>query len=251
MVIVMQILLIAFIFPPYCYGAPVEVDPPYGTAPTIDGNYSNDEWDDANFTNSELAHLQDLDIELGVKLCDSNLYILIRIELGGRPNEEFVAIIIANSTSYFVDAKIIQFHNLTNDEFNYTDYYVENDDFVQDDEMDGNGAAKRDSTEINTVNYEFSIPIEDTGDSNDVYLECGKSYLFNISYGDSPSYPGGIIKSNLFSINIQEQSSPQIDITELTLFILSIISFSCIGALLAVYSYKIIILKKKIGRLIG
>jgi len=75
------------------------------------------------------------------------------------------------------------------------------------------------------------------------------SYAFNITYGDKPSYPEGILKSEIILININPPVVKELILTELILRIFSIIVFSIIGILFGYYIYKIFKLKEKIERL--
>jgi len=184
------------------YGALEEIDPNFGKVPTIDGEIGSftNEWDEAYKIQTNLT---DLPINLWVMQSSSKLYISVQIELeSGVVNRtsEFVGILISNSSSEdikdFIDAKIVQFSNITEDEFDYFDYFINNSVFIPDSASSGNGAAK---LEGETSTYEFSIPINNLqGDiDEDVYLEYGEPFAFNITYGLTPGYPQGIMKSSI------------------------------------------------------
>lgn len=249
-----QVTLLTMFFVAYGYGAIEKITPEFADAPVIDG-IRGTEWDDANTT---YTSLDDLNVIIKVMQAEAILFISIEFDLeaSARKETEFVGILIANSSTSdpedFTDAKIVRFSNLTNGNYTYLDCYVDINtfNFSIDDSSDfeGDGAAKMEDTE--TIFYEFSIPIG-IDDNNNVYLDYGNEYAFNITYGEWGIYPGGIAKSHSVLITIQNPLPPGIDLTELVLLILSIVSFSCIGAFLAVYSFKIIVLKKKIGRLLG
>jgi hypothetical protein len=242
-------------FVAFGHGAIEEITPEFADAPDIDGARGT-EWDNANIT---YTSLDDLNIILRVMQSDTDLFISIEfdLELSARKETEFIALILSNSSSSdpenFIDAKIVRFSNLTNGDYIYLDCVVdiENYNFSSDSNLDfeGDGAAEMEDDQ--TIFYEFSIPIQIADDNDDVSLEYTKEYAFNITYGEWGVYPDGITKSHCVLITIQTPLPPAIDLTEIVLLILSIISFSCIGAFLAVYSYKIIVLKKKIGRLLG
>ena len=249
-----QVSLIAILFTTYGYGATEEITPEFANAPVIDGILGN-EWDNANLTNTALA---DLNIKLRVMQDSTNLFISIEFDLDPsyRNDTEFIGILISNSSSAnpedFVDAKVVRFSNLTDGNYAYLDCYIDNYNIKQNDtnlDFDGNGAAKM--YDSDTIIYEFSIPIGNTNDNDDAFLDYSNKYAFNITYGDWNVYPGGITKSHCVLITIQDQLPIDIDFTELVLFILSIVAYSFIGAFISLYKYKIIIFKKKIGRLIG
>ena len=241
-------------FGTYGYGANEEIIPEFADAPDIDGDLG-DEWDVSNRTD---IYFEGLNGILRVMQDNTNLYISIEFDLdpSARNETEFIGILISNSSSDspedFVDAKVVRFSNLTEGNFAYLDCYVDNYNIKHNDtnmDCDGDGAAEM--YDYDTIVYEFSMPYGKTDDNDDAFLEYGNKYAFNITYGDWNLYPGGITKSHCVLITIQTPISPEINLTEIVLFILSIVSFSCIGAFLAIYSYKIIVLKKKIGRLLG
>ena len=241
------------LFATYGYGANEEITPEFANAPDIDG-ILGDEWDDANRTDIDFGGLNGI---LRVMQDNTNLFISIEFNLLGRKDTEFIGVLISNSSSNtpedFVDAKVVRFSNLTLGNYTYLDCYVDNYNFKHNDtnlDFDGDGAAAqiRDS---NIIIYEFSIPLGTTNDNYDAFLDYGKIYAFNITYGEWNEYPGGLTLSHGVFIDIQNQLPIDTNFTELILFILSIVGSSCIGAFLSLYTYKIIVLKKKIGRLIG
>ena len=238
----------SIIFITFCQGATEEITPEFADAPIIDGILGS-EWDGANTTNTAL---EDLLITLRVMQDNTNLYVSIEFDLDPlyRNDTEFIGILISNSSSSsskdFIDAKIVRFTNLTNGEYLYLDCYVDNFNPKHNDTnliFDGNGAAKM--YDSDTIIYEFSMPIDNSDDNDDVFLEYGSRYAFNITYGDWELYPRGVIKSHNVLVDIQDPLPSESNFTEIVLFILSIVFFSCIGAFLVFYSYKIIILKKK------
>ena len=252
-VLFIQISLTAIFFVTYGLGANEEITPEFADAPNIDG-ILGDEWDVSNRTDISFEGLNGI---LKVMQDDTNLYISIEFNLdpSARNETEFVGILISNSSSNspedFVDAKIVRFSNLTSGDFAYLDCHVNSYNLLNDTNInfDGDGAAQM--YDYDTIAYEFSIPLGNIDDNDDAFLDFGNRYAFNITYGDWNLYPGGITKSHCVLITIQTPLPPAIDLTEIVLLILTIVSFSCIGAFLAIYSYKIIVLKKKIGRLIG
>jgi hypothetical protein len=87
------------------------------------------------------------------------------------------------------------------------------------------------------------------GDVEDALLDYDKNFAFNITYGEKPAYPQGILKSEIVLISINGPSEKDIVIADLILGVFSIIVFSIIGVLFGFYIYKIFKLKEKIKRL--
>ncbi|MFW9900224.1 MAG: hypothetical protein ACFFDY_02920 [Candidatus Thorarchaeota archaeon] len=234
------------------YGASEEIDSKFGESPVIDGyiDLQSDEWDEA--TKKEIF-LEDLPIKCWVIQNDENLYISLQIELesGYHNITEFIGLIISNSSSEnkenFKDAKIIQFSNISANQFTYFDYYINNSVFSIDNENNGNGVAKM---EGHTSVYEFSIPIKnDTNSGEDVALNFGDSYAFNITYGDTTSYPNGIKKSTIVLINLESVPSSLPTLSNVFLYASCIVIFSVLGILYGFYIYKLFKLKEKIQRI--
>ncbi len=234
---------------PIGFGATEEIDSEIGEAPIINGyiNITAQEWNEAI---KNQIYLDDLPIELWVMHTAQNLYISVQVDLLpiARSSSEFIGLIISNSSSEniedFIDAKIIQFSNISEDNFEYFDMNINSSIFFNDTVSNGDGAAKLEDT---TSTYEFVIPIN--RNEEDVSLELGKSLAFNITYGVSPSYPSGIRKSSIILINIPSLPTPKPLPIKLTLFILVIIVFSILGILYVFYIYRIIKLKEKIQRI--
>ncbi|MFX1390408.1 MAG: hypothetical protein ACFE9Z_10125 [Promethearchaeota archaeon] len=231
--------------------AAVEIDSKYGESPVIDGyiDSSHREWDKASKIN---VNLDDLPIDLWVMQNYENLYVSIQIELEAiaRKNTEFIGLLISNSSAEtqedFIDAKIIQFINISDNIYSYFDYKINNSAFLNDTVYNGNGAAELDGI-IST--YEFSLPIKKyINNEEDAALDFGNGFAFNISYGVTPVYPSGIIKSTIVLINIAALSYPTPLAVEVILFTLSIITFSIGGILLGFYIYKIFRLKENMER---
>jgi hypothetical protein len=245
---IVNITIVSLFFAINGYCASAEIDSKFGDSPVIDGyiDLSEGEWNKASKVG---LSLEGLPIDFWVMQNDDNLYISIQLELESvaRKETEFFALIISNSSSEnqedFVDAKIVQFSNITEDQFDFFDYKVNNSVFLNDTVYHGNGAAKLEGL-VST--YEFSIPI--SGTDEDASLDFGNSYAFNVTYGDIPDYPGGIKKSAIVLINIKAISEVPPPLTEVVLFILSIVIFSSMGVLLGIYIYKIFKLKEKIER---
>ena len=237
------------------YGDAVEIDPEFGQAPIIDGNIddSTGEWKEAikifDF------NLKDLPIDLWVMQTKRELFISIQLDIVGEYHNttEFFGLLISTNSSEnsedFLDAKFVQFSNISMNEFTYLDYHINNSLFLNDTRYDGEGAAK---LEGDVSIYEFSIPIgqpNTNGENEDSILDYDQIYAFNITYGDNPTYPQGIKKSEIILINVKAPVVKEIIFTELILRIFSIVVFSIIGFLFGYYIYKIFKLKEKIERL--
>ena len=234
------------------YGATEEFDSEFGESPEIDGSIDllSGEWQKA--TKKDIL-LEDLPIECWVMQNDNNLYISVQLELesGYHNSTEFIGLIISNSSSEnnedFIDAKFIQFSNISVSQFNFLDYYINNSVFSIDTEKNGKGAANLEGL---TSTYEFSIPIENTtNNKEDVALKFGTTYAINITYGDTPLYPNGIKKSTIVLINLKSTPSSLPPLSTIYLFVLCLVIFSIIGVLYGFYIYKIFKLKEKIQRI--
>jgi hypothetical protein len=250
-VIIINIIIFSFFLVEKSYCATIEIDSKIGESPVIDGyiDLSTGEWNKASKVS---INLDDLPIDLWVLQDDKKLYLSVQLELESiaRKETEFIGLLISNSSSEnpedFIDAKLIQFTNISENNFDYFDFKINNSVFLNDTEYHGNGAAKLDQL-LST--YEFSIPIKVFTENNeDASLDYGNSYAFNISYGESPVYPNGIEKSAIVLINIKAISSNPPIFIELILFILCIILFSIIGVLLCFYIYRILKLKRNMEK---
>ncbi len=253
-ILIINFLLISSLFIINSYGAVEEIDAEYGKAPIIDGDIDDSvgEWKKAFKTQ---INLTDLPIDLWVMQDKSNLFISIQVdlELSAHNSTEFVGLLISNSSlenqEDFIDAKIVQFLNINTNDFIYLDYFINNSLFLNDTIYHGEGAGKLNGK---VSIYEFSIminqPIAD-GYEEDAILEDESSYAFNITYGKTPSYPDGIIKSEIIIINIINPPIGELLLIDLILKVLSIIVFSIIGILSGYYIYKLFKLKEKMERL--
>jgi hypothetical protein len=185
---------------------------------------------------------------------ESDLYISIQFELETHAPQEFIAIIISESdsesNSSFYDAKIVQFYDLggPNEDYRYRDYYIRNGVFFRDEEDNGEGAA---DLHGNKMIYEFRLSVNASeGDDRDVDLEFGEEYAFKIIYGENDNYQDILNEKNsIVKIDIQYPKSEDIPLWQKVVFILAIIAFSAIGLLYGLYIYKILVIRKKIGRI--
>jgi hypothetical protein len=253
-IILINLLLISSLFIIKSYGLTEEIDAKFGAAPIIDGEIDDsiDEWKTAS---KNSINLTDLPIDLWVMQDASKLFISIQVdlELSAHNSTEFIGLLISNSSSEnqedFIDAKIVQFSNILTNEFAYLDYFINNTMFLNDTNYHGEGAGKLDGK---VSVYEFSIPIKQLlvdGYEEDVILEYENVYALNITYGKTPSYPDGIIKSEIVLIEIFKPSEEEQLFIEVILLVLTLIVFSIVGILSGYYIYKIFKLKEKMERL--
>ncbi len=251
---IVNLFVVSSLFIINSYGAAEEINAEFGEAPIIDGEIddSMNEWKNAFKTQ---VNLTDLPIDLWVMQDSSKLFISVQVdlELSSHNSTEFIGLLISNSSSEnqgdFIDAKIVQFSNIQTDEFVYLDYFINNSIFLNDTNYHGEGAGKLDGK---VSVYEFTIPIKQSmtnGYEEDAVLEYENSYAFNITYGKIPSYPDGIIKSEIVLINIFEPLVEEQLLVDVILMILIIIVFSIVGILSGYYIYKIFKLKEKMERL--
>ncbi|MHA1990692.1 MAG: hypothetical protein ACW98A_06975 [Candidatus Hodarchaeales archaeon] len=247
-------MLISSLFIINSYGVAEEIGATFGKAPIIDGEIDDtiDEWKTAT---KNSINLTDLPIDLWVMQDATMLYISVQVdlELSAHNSTEFIGLLISNSSSEnqedFIDAKIVQFSNILTDEFVYLDYFINNTMFLNDTNYNGEGAGKLNGK---VSVYEFSIPIKQPsvdGNEEDVLLEYENIYALNITYGKVPSYPEGIIKSEIVLIEIFKPSEVEQLFIDLILLVLTIIVFSIVGILSGYYIYKIFKLKEKMERL--
>ena len=244
-------------------GQSVALEPKIGNSPIIDGKIdaNTNEWYNALKTSMTLYNnlsdpINGLPVDFWLLQNGGFLYIAVQVEFEAHSSSEFmhefVGILISNSDPgdppVFVDAKILQFSNISSGEFSYGDYYINDTTYHIDDKTNGTCAAALNG---DTSVYEFSLPIEVFDSSHqDVYLRSLFTYAFGIVYGKSPSYPEGIILSNydLVKIQVAEIVNPSID-WEVVLFALTIVIFAVIGSLYTLFIYRITKLKDKIRRL--
>ncbi len=236
-----------------------EITPEYAYASIIDGriNKTAREWENASkvdvnlYSNSSQTD-KGIPIELWVLQNASDLYILVRFDLVAHAPNEFIGLVISEDDTEdndsFIDTKIVQWVDLGGDDEHraYLDYHIEDGVFLRDEKSDGEGYARLDDT---TVIYEFRIPVNASEeDDEDAFLDFGEAFAFKIIYGESASYPSGILKSNVVLINIEYAPKPPVNPYLLANNIFLIIIFMTIGVLFAYYMFKVITLKKIVER---
>jgi len=237
-----------------------DIEPDYGFAPEIDGDIerSKNEWENASKENIRLlsnsSSDKGIDTDIWVMQNSSDLFISIQFELEYHASEEFIAIIISESDSEsdasFYEAKIVQFYDLggPNEDYSYRDYYIRNGQFFRDNEDNGEGAA---AMHGNKMIYEFRIPVNGSEEEDrDVDLEFGESYAFKIIYGENDNYQDILNeKSTIVKIDIEYPKSESMPLWKKVVFILVIIAFGAIGGVYGLYIYKVLVIKRKLGRI--
>jgi hypothetical protein len=244
------------------FAAAETFEPEFGWAPKIDGDIdkSEEEWENASkeeiFLKSESQSNVGLPVDIWVLQNESDLYISVQFELeeSARTPEEFIGIVISESDSEneFYDVKLVQFSNLggPSEKFEYLDLHISNNQYFEDRETSGDGAAELDG---NKIIYEFQIPVNDSEgeDTDDVTIDFGETYAFKIIYGESNNYPDSIKLSNIIEIDIRYPEIDERTPEEKALFIVAIIAFSTLGGFYGFYLYNIVIIKKKVIRVRG
>ncbi len=256
MIIISNFLIIS------SFAATEDFEPEFGLAPEIDGDIdkSEKEWENASkeeiLLKSESESNVGLPADIWVMQNESDLYISVQFELedSARTPEEFVGIVISESDSEneFYDVKIVQFSNLggPSERFEYLDLYISNNQYFEDKETSGDGAA---DLHGNKIIYEFQIPINESEgeDTKDVTIDFGETYAFKIIYGESNNYPDSIKLSNIIEIEIRYPKNEELTPEEKALFIVAIVAFSSLGGFYGFYLYTIVTIKKKVKRVRG
>ncbi|MFX0076362.1 MAG: hypothetical protein ACFE96_13030 [Candidatus Hermodarchaeota archaeon] len=240
---------------------PIQTTVGFGTAPVIDGvlDVTTNEWNSARKLNislfQNLVNQSDgLPLDFWILQAESSINFFIRFDLNDHSSSEydneFLGILVADweDSLNFTDAKIVQFSDISENTLQYLDFYIADDVYNEDVTSDGEGYAILDGNEIV---YEFSMPVEvEDGGFEDVELEHGVRFDFKVIFGKTPTYPDGILISNILSIYLEFlPGAPPEDISELVMTVSTIIIFSTIGALYVFYLYRITQLKKKIERI--
>ncbi len=265
LILLAQILITGLFLGILCRADPLSIKAEYGDPPEIDGivDIGVNEWEGAvkeglylyrNLTNPKNG----LRMDLWILQTENNLFICIQFELEDHNSleyfHEFVGFLISDSDTTnhedFIDAKIVQFNNISSGDYFYTDFYINNDNFYSDSIQDGNGAAK---LEENRIIYEFSLPIrKNETNTEDSYLNFGQyaRKAFKIVFGTSEvSYDGFSVQNNVI-IELQfPPFIPPLSITEILLLTFNIIIFGGIGGFYIYYIYKLTQLKKEIKRI--
>ncbi len=243
---------------PYIYCSVIEVNPVFDEDISIDGNFAD--WNSINSYSINLKkNSTDSGLPVNLKCAQDYYYLYIEIdfeiEAGYTGIEEFLAILISSSEDFnnMTDAKIINM-SYSQDETTFTDYYIENHTFFQDTHQDGDGLGVNNSItgNKNQIRYEFKIPLMENNE-HDVNLRYENTYAFNISQGNNPLYPQGIIRSNdsvlITIINPTTGSTSSDDLSGFFSLIAAIVIFSIVGGAYGFYVFKIFLLQKKMERI--
>jgi hypothetical protein len=244
-------------------GAEKELFLNFGNRPEIDGyiNRSEDEWNDAlktkidiyqNLTNPKFG----LEIDLWLLQNDTNLFISIQFELvdhkSSEYDNEFVGILLSDTESLnplnYEDAKIVQFQNISEEVFEYRDYFINDTIFYEDSEAHGDGAAHLDGE---LIIYEFKLPVESSeGGIEDKRIDAGIFSPFMIIFGTTENYNEEIILMNVVSLYVQFYAyNPGLTSIEILYLTLAVVIFSVIIASYGYYIIQVIKLRKRIEKI--
>ncbi|TFF98870.1 MAG: hypothetical protein EU547_00225 [Promethearchaeota archaeon] len=255
--LLINILIFTMGLIPFVYCISIDINPTMNTNISIDGGL--EDWVNIDAHPVKLKTDQSdegLPIDLKCAQDANNLYLAIdfRIESDSIGNSEFLGILISSSddNTNLTDARIV---NMTNSQelSNYTDYHINNYNFTRDSIQNGEGIGiNKSEGHFNQLIYEFRIPLND-GNNEDVNLKYGSTYAFNISQGNNPIYPQGIIRSNsslLITINDPEADlAPSNNFNRIASFVASIVIFVIAGVSYGYYIFRILLLKKKMERI--
>jgi len=228
-ILTLSILIYGFLSVIVVFGAEAELYLNFGEKPIIDGyiDRSTGEWNDALKSKIDIYQnlsnpRHGLEIDLWILQNETNLYISVQFELvdhkSSEYDNEFVGILTSNDESIdpleFEDAKIVQFFNMTEETFEYRDYYINQSQFYSDSEINGDGAAHLDGERIV---YEFQLPVENSEDPDeDIRIEAGILSPFMIIFGKSQNYNDEIILKQVISLFVQFYAyNPRISAEEL------------------------------------
>ena len=241
--------------------AEIEIFLDFGKEPTVDGyiDRTADEWDDANkqkiFLYQNLSAPENgLEIDLWIVQHEFFLYIAVSFELVEHQSNEFVGILTAESESLdpldYEDAKIVQFLNITEGNFEYRDYFINESKFFADSQVNGAGASHLE-IDSDRVVYEFQLAIESSdGGDEDTRIEAGIYSPFMIIFGESQNYDEDIMLMNVISLFVQFYAyNPIISIEQIIFITLASVIFSLIGSFYGYYIFQIIKLKEKIKKI--
>jgi hypothetical protein len=158
--------------------------------PIIDGQ-KDSIWSDANSTENDSPALR-----LDAMIYGSYLFILVEVRVVNHDNDEYVKLLLSNSTDSeeddFVDAKLIQTRNFSNPDtrsfFTEDQYYDEGSEgYLVDPENNFEGAANISSGANSYSYYEFGIPTSTVSPhdyAHDTSISFEDSYAITVQFGD-------------------------------------------------------------------
>ena len=215
--------------------------------PTIDGN-KDTIWNDANSTDNDSPALR-----LHAMIVGSYVYILVEVRVVNHDDDEYVKILLSNSTGSdsedFVDAKLIQTRNFSNSETraNYTvDQYYDNGDYYNDPESNFVGAANVSGAANSYSYYEFEIPTSTINFdyAHDSSISFDESFAITVEFGDHEDGGTATVQDTdtiLLSFEQPEDDPDPTDEIVIPPWILTTIVFSIAGIgfiVIAVVSYQ-------------
>ena len=118
------------------------------------------------------------------------LLILVEIEVGNHDDNEYLRLLLSNSTESedddFYDAKLIQnrLFDSENKSYSLVDQYLTEEGYMNDNSLDFEGASN--ISDSGHSFYEFKIPYS-SEDENDTEIHTSTPYAIKIQWGNSES----------------------------------------------------------------
>jgi len=164
---------------------------PGGDMPEIDG-IKDDSWDNNANTSDHLLDGTPIKLFIMVSSNSSSNYllILVEIEVGNHDDNEYLRLLLSNSTEsaddFFYDAKLIQNRQFDSENKSYTlfDQYLSEEAYLNDNLLDFEGASN--ISDSGHSFYEFKIPYS-SEDENDTEIHTSTPYAIKIQWGNSES----------------------------------------------------------------
>lgn len=227
-----------------------ELTAPIGGYPTIDGK-KDSFWSAANTTDNESP-----DLRLYVMINASFLHVLVEVRLGNHDDDEYVKLLMSNSsdpeTEVFEDAKLIQTRNFSNSETRsyYTeDQHYDGGNYLNDSVSNFIGAANVTTAANSYSYYEFRLTTSTSAlyefdYHNDTSLDFDESYAITVEFGaheegeDPNPQTTTTVLLSFENINVNPTPPPAIG---KAMIILTYVVFSIIGVgfvVIVVISYQ-------------
>ncbi len=227
-----------------------ELTAPIGQHPTIDGK-KDSYWSGANTTDNESP-----DLRLYVMINGSFLYVLVEVRVVNHNDDEFVKLLLSNSTDSdvedFKDAKLIQTRNFSHSDtrsYFTEDQHYDGGDYLNDSVSNFIGAANV-STAANSYSYyEFRLTTSTSSQyifdyHNDTSLDFDETYAITIQFGNHEEGEDPTIQAtSTVLLSFASIDKPYVEPPEIRKFmlILTYIAFSVVGVgfiVIVVISYQ-------------
>ncbi len=166
-----------------------EIIVPVGEIPIIDG-IQDDGWSTANATKSTKGDTSIINFKAMIN--SSFLFVLVEIQATNHDDDQYVKLLISNSTDIadedFIDAKLIQtrnFENETSRSYNISDLHLSGVDYILDNQTDFEGAANISESTPTYSYYEFKIPFVSINNDTlqDASITLDTSYAIKVEFG--------------------------------------------------------------------